>query len=150
MKIIAQELNIDTPTRHILCMGHVVNLVAHQVLFGSDIESFEHELENVIAEEVELRSWRSKGPIGKLHNLIRYILHSSKRRDVFIEIQQQLPTSLRDQHDNPDTSYDLIRDNLTRWNSWYDAAIRAIELRPAINEFIDNELDDYNVSLAKY
>jgi hypothetical protein len=87
MKIIAQELNINTPTRHILCIGHVVNLVAHQVLFGSDIESFEHELENVTAEEVELRSWRSKGPISKLHNLIRYILHSSKRRDVFIEIQ---------------------------------------------------------------
>jgi hypothetical protein len=59
-------------------MGHIINLVAHKVLFGSDVESFEHELEsNVTAEVIELDSWRRKGPIGKLYNLIRYICHST-------------------------------------------------------------------------
>lgn len=67
-------------------MGHIINLVAHQVLFGEDVESFEEVLTNVTIEEVELRSWRRKGPIGKLHNLIRYILHSSKRRDAFEDV----------------------------------------------------------------
>jgi hypothetical protein len=37
----------------------------------------------------------------------------------------------------------LIRDNVTRWNSWYDAAVRAIELRETINKFTDAELVKY-------
>jgi hypothetical protein len=64
-------------------MGHIINLVAHQILFGEDVEAFEDSLENVALEELELRSWRKKGPLSKLHNLIRYICHSSKRRELF-------------------------------------------------------------------
>jgi hypothetical protein len=67
-------------------MGHVINLVAHKVLFGSDVESCVHELIKFTAEAVELMTWRRKGPIGKLHNLIRYITHSSNRRDAFIKL----------------------------------------------------------------
>jgi hypothetical protein len=69
-------------------MGHVINLMAHKVLFGTDVESFEYELEHaVMAEAVELATWRRKGPIGKLHNIIRYILHSSERQDAFLALQ---------------------------------------------------------------
>jgi hypothetical protein len=35
-------------------MGYIINLVAYEVLFGSDIESFEYELDNVTTEAVEL------------------------------------------------------------------------------------------------
>lgn len=62
--------------------------MAYKVLFGSDVESFEHELGNVTAEVVELMTWRRKGPIGKLHNLIRYITYSPTRRDAFIRLQE--------------------------------------------------------------
>jgi hypothetical protein len=44
----------------------------------------------------------------------------------------------------------LICDNVTRWNSWYDAAVRAIELRDTINEFTNGELVDYKQRLARY
>jgi hypothetical protein len=37
-------------------MGHIINLVAHQILFGEDVEAFEDSLENVALEELELRS----------------------------------------------------------------------------------------------
>jgi hypothetical protein len=61
--------------------------VAYKVLFGSDVESFEYELEATpTAESVELLTWRRKGLISKLHNLIRYILHSTERQDVFASI----------------------------------------------------------------
>jgi hypothetical protein len=53
-----------------MCMGHIINLVAQQVLFRSDVDAFEEELTNVTAEEIELRNWRKRGLIGKLHNLI--------------------------------------------------------------------------------
>ena len=38
-----------------LCIGYIINLVAYKILFGSDVESFEQELQTkVIAEVVEL------------------------------------------------------------------------------------------------
>jgi len=37
-----------------------------------------------------------------------------------------------------------------RWNSWYDAAVRAVELRTAIDEFVDYELGDYYAKVARY
>lgn len=143
LKIIAQQLGINTKEtpdahkkRHVRCIGYIINLVAHQVLFNSDIEAFEDELEsNVTAEIVELASWRNKGPIGRLHNLIRYITHSTQRRNVFLGIQQTTANPLRDHPESSRGPLELITDNLTRWNSWFDAAVRACDLRHAIDEF---------------
>jgi hypothetical protein len=62
--------------------------MAHKVLFGSDVESFEHKLEHTVtAEAAKLATQRRKGPIGKLHNIIRYILHSAERQDAFLALQ---------------------------------------------------------------
>lgn len=83
LDILLKELGFSAPQRYVRCIGHVINLVAHKVLFGSNVESFEHELSNVTAEVVELMTWRRKGLIGKLHNLIRYITHSVGRREAF-------------------------------------------------------------------
>jgi hypothetical protein len=83
---LSEALDIDLGKRHVRCIGHIINLVAYEVLFGESVEAFEDTLEGISAAEAELRSWRSKGPIGKLHNLIRYITHSSNRRDTFIEV----------------------------------------------------------------
>lgn len=95
LKTVAQQLSIhtrETPNaskkRHVRCVGHIINLVAHQVLFNSDIEAFEEELErNVTAEVVELASWRKKGSMGRRHNIIRYITQSTQRRNVFLGLQ---------------------------------------------------------------
>jgi hypothetical protein len=77
--------------------------------------------------EVELASWRRKGPIGKLHNLIRYICSSESRRALFEKVQKEQPEALRSERLRAKESYELKHDNLTRWNSWYDAAERAID-----------------------
>jgi iron-sulfur cluster repair protein YtfE (RIC family) len=52
------------------------------------VDAFEEELTNVTIEEIELREWRKRGPIGKLHNLIRYAYHSSKRKELLKTIQR--------------------------------------------------------------
>lgn len=151
MDLLAKDLNFNAANRHVLCMGHIINLVAQKVLFGTDVESFEYELESTVTTEVvELMTWRKKGPIGKLHNLIRYICHSSTRIDVFLGIQKDAIDPLRDQLESQKQPLCLIRDNLTRWNSWYDATVRAIYLRYAIDEFIDRELVQYNQAMVRH
>jgi hypothetical protein len=124
--------------------------VAHKVLFGSDVESFEHELCNVAAEAVELKVWRRKGPIGKLHNLIRYISHSEARQTAFIKLQEAALKSREDDEGPKQRPLHLIKDDATRWNSWYDATERAIYLRQFIDKFTDDELTNYRSKLSRY
>jgi hypothetical protein len=152
LNLLAEDLAFDAGKRHVLCMGHIINLVAHKVLFGSDVESFEHELKSsVTAKVMELASWRRKGPIGKLHNLIRYVMFSSTRQEAFIKLQEvaienQAVEALESLHQ----PLYLIRNNAMRWNSWYDAAERAIKLRQFIDEFTDDELADYYAKVARF
>lgn len=51
---LSELLNIDLDKRRVMCMGHIINLVAQEVLFSSDIDAFELELTNVTTEELEL------------------------------------------------------------------------------------------------
>jgi hypothetical protein len=46
--------------------------------------------------------------------------------------------------------YELKHDNLTRWNSWYDAAERVMDLRHAIDDTVEHELEDYYQKLARF
>jgi hypothetical protein len=120
---LSELLQTDLDKRRMMCMGHVLNLVAQQCLWGSDVDAFEEELTNVTTEEVELREWRKRGPIGKLHNLIRYAGHSPKRKHLLKTIQKSQYRRLQDSQtaDSPPLEplrvYDLILDNMTRWNS---------------------------------
>jgi hypothetical protein len=150
MDLLRDELFVDTSKRYIRCMGHVINLVAQQVLFGKDVQAFEDSLIDVTAKEVELRNWRRKGPIGRLHNLIRYICHSTSRRELFLKVQREQPEALRSERLNAKEAYELIFDNSTRWNSWYDAAERALDLRHAVDDFVDLELVDYQQAVARF
>jgi hypothetical protein len=65
------EFAFNPKHRHIRCFGHVFNLIAQAVLLSNDSEAFEAELHNnLTVEEQELQTWRKKGPIGKLHNVV--------------------------------------------------------------------------------
>jgi hypothetical protein len=150
LDLLSDTLLINTRKRHVRCIGHIINLVAQEVLFGQDVESFEDSIGNITAIEVELAVWRKKGPIGRLHNLIRYICASEQRRAKFMEVQRKQPDAMRSERLRAKDAYDLKHDNLTRWNSWYDAAERALDLRNAIDELIEHELEDYYQKLARF
>lgn len=86
--LILQSLRPDIPqpeARRVRCLDHIINLAAKAFLFGGDKESFEDvEIGHsapMTALEAEIAFWRSKGPLGKLHNLIVYIrrLHSAEK-----------------------------------------------------------------------
>ena len=54
---LSELLGITLDSRCVMCMGHVINLVAQECLWGSDIDAFEEELTNITTEEFELRNW---------------------------------------------------------------------------------------------
>lgn len=67
-----------------------------------------------------MKLWRTKGPLGKLHNVSVYIAMSTQRVDAFKLISGNLR---------------LPRDNSTRWNSWFRMLARALLLREAIDTY---------------
>jgi hypothetical protein len=78
--------------RRLRCLGHIINVAASSVLDPSLPELrtaiTELEMDQSIVEDVarEKVSWQSKGPLGKLHRLVKYILASPQRREEFGDI----------------------------------------------------------------
>jgi len=64
--------------------------------------------------ELEMENWRQKGPLGKLHNIVVYIQRSPQRIAAFLKLS---------------SGKRLVRDNKTRWNSWYAMIDCAIQER---------------------
>lgn len=92
IKVLSGSLDIHPEYQRLRCGAHIINLVAKAVLYGTDIDAFESGereeflsdsrhtaafealVQSVPAEEA-LKTWRRKGPVGKLHNLV----HTSRR-----------------------------------------------------------------------
>lgn len=77
---------VDIRARRMRCYGHILNLVARAFLFGEDFEVFETESQvyNMLNhQEDDLRHWRKKGPVGKLHNVVKFIRSSPQRSELF-------------------------------------------------------------------
>lgn len=76
----------DVRARRMRYYGHVLNLVARAFLYSEDYEAFEAEsqvLDLLSRQEEGLRHWRKKGPVGKLHNIVKYIISSPQRSELF-------------------------------------------------------------------
>jgi hypothetical protein len=124
------------------CFGHIVNLAARAFLWGEDPDSFEREAFTEAAfqvEERELRLWRKRGAVGKLHNIARFVRASPQRR----ELMKSLACSQRDEddyhlfeEDRAAIDLELMQNNETRWNSTFMMIQRAIRKREQIDHFI--------------
>src|SRR5690348_8736732 len=114
--------------RRLRCVGHMLNLVAREILFGNDPDALQEEIRPAKEELKDLEIWRKKGPIGKLHNIVKYISWSSQRQHLFEEIQEIEIARLPD-NDPAKKICKLVEDQETRWNSSYDMIERAVMLR---------------------
>lgn len=135
---ILRELRPDLSRkeRQLQCVGHIVNFAAKAFLFGKDVETFQMEAvvaRNARLEQRELEIWRQKGPLGKLHNLIKYICYTPQRREKFQDIcdedgfGQKLPDLM------------VICDNATQWGSACTMIERALQLRSHISLFCEED-----------
>jgi hypothetical protein len=125
-----------TPTitpleRRLRCMGHIMNLVVKALLFGREKVALETTVE-------EITAWRKVGPIGKLHNLVRYIRASPQRREKFLQLQLETLQAVE--------AFMVRQNNDTRWNSTHDMIERALQLRGAIDQFIVAAIADQGPS----
>lgn len=142
---LAEEFQFSAKSRWIRCSGHILNLVAQSILFGNDVDALEVELLSTQDEESRhMDVWRRKGPCGKLHNIVKYIKRSPQRIEQFEDIQRRLVSPIRPA--GKAEVYKLVDDNDTRWNSMDDCIERALYLQPALDEFIEKEIDNCHVA----
>jgi hypothetical protein len=123
------------------CVGHILNLAAKAFLEGEDC--LDDDLDDPTVDLEVVRRWRKQGPVGKLHNLVRWIRRGPKRKDRFMEFS----TSQFDRAAIPDHAAGLIdadeappglvlvSDNETRWNSTLAMILRALRLRRVLALF---------------
>jgi hypothetical protein len=110
-------------------MGHILNLIAEQYLFGQDSASFEKEYKAAGGPQ-RRRLWRQRGELGKLHNLCAHVIASGKRSDLFIAFQSTENVGFAEGR-----SLKLITDGGIRWNASYSMICRALLLREALNTY---------------
>lgn len=129
----------DIKARRMRCYGHVINLVARAFLFGKDADSFELESDingmRGLAEQ-DLHHWRSKGPIGKLHNIVKFIRSSPQRSEYFKRIAHEQEYDGYRLCEESTAELEVLLNNETRWNSTYMMIERALRKQTDIRAFI--------------
>ena len=129
----------DIKARRMRCYGHVLNLVARAFLFGKDADSFELESDinymRGLAEQ-DLCHWRSKGPIGKLHNIVKFIRSSPQRSEYFKRIPHEQEYEGYRLCEESTAELEVLSNNETRWNSTYMMVERALKKQTDIKAFI--------------
>ena len=137
----------DIEERRIRCFGHVINLVAKSFLYGSDADAFETEVTTIKSQErlsTELKHWRKRGAIGKLHNIVTYIRKTPQRRDEFASLLTE-----ENRAQDEFKALQVVANNATRWHSLFDMIERALRLRHRIDQFVYQNRTAIHGSAAK-
>lgn len=143
---LAKTFRFNAKHRRLRCAGHIINLVAKAMLIGTSIQAFTNvsgqeiedaatELQNAHDERALIEQWRKKGPVGKLHNVVRHVRGSPQRR-------RQLFESLQRQEAEYETILRVVIDGGVRWNAMYYMIDRAVKLHQSIRAYISNASTD--------
>jgi hypothetical protein len=110
-------------------MGHVLNLIAKEYLFGQDCALWEREFDAVGLDQRH-QLWRRQGELGKLHNLVAHVIASGKRTNIFLELQNTHNIGI-----SAGKVWKLVLNRGIRWNASYSMIQRALKLRKALNTY---------------
>ena len=139
LRLLEDDISIDTTKQRLRCTAHVVNLVCKAILYGCDTDCIEDALSDDINtnsvssfekvlrsgdEVTKLQAWRKKGAIGKLHNIVIHARATPKRREYFKSKQKEAASTNR--------LYQLVVNGGIRWNSTCDMLERAFKLKDTI------------------
>ena len=122
-------MGFDPKAKRLRCMGHVLNLIAEAYLYGQDVSDFEDQFKEQ-GLKGRRKIWRDRGELGKLYNLVAYVMASGKRSELFTSLQLTenvgKVTGKR---------WKLVLDGGIRWNATYSMIRRALELKQALNTY---------------
>ncbi|KAJ0128500.1 Uncharacterized protein HZ326_28410 [Fusarium oxysporum f. sp. albedinis] len=140
------EFGFNKQHRRLRCCRYIINLVARSILFGTDADAFENDCQAEKEIQDEIKLWRSKGPIGKLHNIIHWVQRSGQRIEKLHKLQliENTALNLEDK-----TTYNVVTDNATRWNSSKAMMERGYQLRNALDSLVQAEVTEWNNYVAR-
>lgn len=141
MEVIAKDLYdkdgiyYDAVDHRLRCIGHIINLSVQAFLFG-DHPDIDGEITTTGPNDAKLQAYRRFEPLGKLHNVIVYIMHSPQRIQRFKVLSNDLMP---------------VRDHKIKWNSWWMMLERALgTIKGALQSFIYNEKELVNDLLTAH
>ncbi|KAG6988651.1 hypothetical protein FOFC_02662 [Fusarium oxysporum] len=133
------EFGFDWEKRWVRCVGHVVNIVVKQMLYGKNPDAFEKEVfEGLHTAAKEHEVWRRRDSVGKWHNFAVEVSRSDTWTDMLKKLKKHHPVG-------------VVVDNATRWLSQFSMIERALVLRPFYNSFVQrasNEWEKVNLTRA--
>ena len=134
--------------RRIRCVNHGLNLSATGFLGGTFKEAIKKlppgsEERKFLQEENDfLEHWRQSGPIQKLHDLMGWIRRGAQRREQFLQLtrgeltEEELLEFGQVLWDTREFGGLMVKqDNDTRWNSFFESAKRALQLKDPVEIF---------------
>ncbi|KFA69566.1 hypothetical protein S40285_07964, partial [Stachybotrys chlorohalonatus IBT 40285] len=85
----------------------------------------------------DLKHWRAKGPIGKLHNIVKFIWASPQHTEAFkAHAREQEEAKVYKLAEESTAELKVIQNNSTRWNSTYMMIEHALLKQLELNSFI--------------
>jgi hypothetical protein len=82
------RLNYNPIYYRIRCQGHIINLAVKSFLFVTDKETLDKDEETSVytVTMAQIKEWRKKGPLGKLHNFVVFLATSTQQLHHFLEL----------------------------------------------------------------
>ena len=73
----------------IRCAGHIINLIVKATLYGEGVSKFEEKLARAAPID-QFKLFQNHGVVGQLHNFVRAVHASHKRRKLFHSVFSDL------------------------------------------------------------
>lgn len=165
MEELGRRMGIDPVERHVRCLGHIINLVVKDFLFGKNFAVFEQNLhDGELNSTEEYKAWVKKGPVGKLHNLTQEVHRSAPYTEALLAVQDMRisavggdgttsaggdGTAQLGRKTTRKKALKFVTDNATRWLSQYHMIQRALVLRPFYRHFLIEAEDRWRAKHAR-
>jgi hypothetical protein len=79
LEALAETIGFDPEEKRLRYISHILNLIAKAYLFRQDTKSFTKEYKEA-GPPKRRKIWRRRGELGKLHNLVAYVMASRNKQ----------------------------------------------------------------------